>query len=181
MSDIVLPEESSSNDDWRSFARLGRQVAAKREEIDTYLAAIRARRDRLVNVTMVGGSIAAALTAGPAFGGKPFSLWLEEDVGLIAPAWRFLCLAAMICSLAATIATQLNRARNYDTNIARAQEAWAALEALEVGIASGYLNKEEATSRYLKCLEVASVIDMREAQRSAFRGVRNRLKQRSES
>jgi hypothetical protein len=166
-----MSEASALNDsDDQALATLGRRVLTKRDEIDAYLAAASRRRDRLVNVTIFGGSIAAALSAAPALGGESFSDWLGEAFGLNAPAWQLLCLAAMLCSLAATIAAQLRESNNYQENIGRAQSARAALEALDVGIVSGHLRQRDATTQYLKCLEDVPFIDAREPSRPPHRG-----------
>jgi hypothetical protein len=136
---------------------LDRRVKEKREAVDTYLATACQQRDRLVHATIVGGSIAAALTAAPGLGGTG----LTDDLGKIfgLPAWQVICLAAMVCSLVATIATQLNRSKRYEENIARAQGARAALEALDVGIVSGHLDRRQATNRFVKCLEDVAFVD----------------------
>ena len=150
---------ASSNGDNETLSRLGRRVLAKRDDVDRYLAAAYRHRGRLAQVTIIAGSIAAAATAAPALGGKPLADWLTAAFGLSTPAWRILCLAAMMCSLAATIATQLQKSNNYEEHIARAQGVRAALEALDFGIASGHLSQREATDQYLKCIEDASFID----------------------
>jgi MFS family permease len=138
---------------------LERRVLAKRDGVDRYLAAAYRHRGRLVQVTIIAGSVAAALTAAPALGGKPLADWLTAAFGLSTPAWRILCLAAMMCSLAATIATQVHKSNNYEEHIARAQSVRAALEALDFRIVSGHLSQREATNQYLKCIQDASFID----------------------
>jgi hypothetical protein len=159
-----MSEARITNDyDNQKLASLDRRVQAKRDDIDAYLAAACTRRGRLAQTTIIAGSFAAALTAAPALGGKPVSDWLTRSFGLSAtvPAWRILCLVAMICSLAATIATQLHKSNNYDEYIMRAQSVRAALEALDCGIASGHFNQREATDQYMKCIENSFFIGAR--------------------
>ena len=154
MSDTIA---SHTNED-QTLAVLDQRIHATRRVIDAYLMSARRRRDRLVRATIVGGSIAAALTAGPGFGGKSFSDWLGETFGLTNPAWQILCLAAMLCALAATIATQLNRSHRNEENIVRAQGARVALEVLDVGITSGSLDGQEAMRQFQRCLENISFL-----------------------
>jgi hypothetical protein len=61
-----------SNDDI-----LGR-IRDKRAEVDRFLATAVPRKRRLLNTTIVGGSLAAALTAGPAVGGARAKLEVLE-------------------------------------------------------------------------------------------------------
>jgi MFS family permease len=135
------------------------RIQAKRAEVNRYLRATGTRRRRLVNLTIVAGSIATALTAAPALGGKPLADWLTETFALSSPSWRILCAVAAVCSLAAAVATQLHTSKNYEEHIARAQGIGATLEMLEVAIASDHLSRREATSQYLKCVENTSFIE----------------------
>ncbi len=138
------------------------RVQAKRADLNAYLRAAGARNRRLVNITIIAGSLAAAMTAGPALGGKPFADWLTEVLGLTpasSPSWRLLCGVAFLCSLAATIATQLHTSHNYEEHITDAQKARATLEVLAVGVMSGYLSQHEATRRYLECVESTPFIE----------------------
>ena len=57
------------------------------------------------------------------------------------------------------MATQVSKSNNYDEHIATAQSVRATLEGLEVAIASGYLDAQEATTQYLQCVEKAAFID----------------------
>ena len=85
--------------------------------------------------------------------------WLTETFGLDSPAWRILCAAAAVCSLIAAVATQLQTSKNYDEQIARAQQIKATLEMLEVAITLSHLNQNEATGQYLKIIENTSFMD----------------------
>jgi hypothetical protein len=152
------PTAPSSGDD-EALDRLERRVQAKRDDVDRYLAAAYRHRGRLVRVTIMNGSIASALTAAPALGGKPLADWLTTVFQLSTPAWRILCLAAMMCSLAATIATQLHKSNNYEEHIARAQGLRADLEALHFRVVSGHLSQREAINQYLKYIEDGAFID----------------------
>jgi len=69
------------------------RIRHKRLQLEKFLSAARPRK-RLINTTIVGGSIAAALTAAPALGGQSFTAWLTGALGLTSPAWRILCAAS---------------------------------------------------------------------------------------
>jgi hypothetical protein len=129
------------------------QIRHKRGQLETFLASARPRKRRLINTTIVGGTVAAALTAAPAIGGASFTMWLTAALGLTSPSWRILCGAAFVCSAASTVATQLLKSQNLEEHVSRAQGSRAKLEMLEVGLTAGQLEVQQATSEYLKCVE----------------------------
>ena len=135
------------------------RIRQKRTQLETFLSAARPRKRRLLNTTIVGGSLAAALTAAPALGGQSFTAWLTGALGLASPSWRLLCAAASVCSLTATIATQLLKSNNIEEYVTRAQGCRAKLEVLEVGLTMGQIDTRQATSEYLKCVEDAASLD----------------------
>jgi hypothetical protein len=137
---------------------LGR-IRAKRAEVERFLAAAVPRKRRLLNTTIVGGSLAAALTAGPAVGGPSFTAWLTMAMGLTSPSWRLLCGAASAASIMATVATQLLKSNNIEQNIGRAQSARAKLEVLETSLTLGQLDTRQAVAEFLKCVEDAAVLE----------------------
>jgi MFS family permease len=131
---------------------LGR-INQQRAQVDAFLASAVPRKRRLLNTTIVGGSLAAALTAGPAVGGPSFTAWLTAALGLTSPSWRLLCGGAAVCSIMATVATQLLKSDNVEQNVTRAQGARAKLEVLELGLKIGQLDERQALAEYLKCVE----------------------------
>jgi MFS family permease len=131
---------------------LGR-INQQRAQVDAFLASAVPRKRRLLNTTIVGGSLAAALTAGPAVGGPSFTAWLTAALGLTSPSWRLLCGGAAVCSIMATVATQLLKSDNVEQNVTRAQGARAKLEVLELGLKIGQLDERQALTEYLKCVE----------------------------
>ena len=135
------------------------RIRQKRTQLETFLSAARPRKRRLLNTTIVGGSLAAALTAAPAVGGQSFTAWLTGALGLASPSWRLLCAAASVCSVTATIATQLLKSNNIEEQVTRAQGCRAKLEVLEVGLTMGQIDTRQATSEYLKCVEDAAFLD----------------------
>ncbi|HEX3204668.1 MAG TPA: hypothetical protein VHQ68_00340, partial [Propionibacteriaceae bacterium] len=72
--------------------------------------------------------------------------------------WQILCAAAAICSVAATISTQMLKSNNLDERVARAEAVKARLEILDLGRATGQLTPEQAVTEYAACVELASFI-----------------------
>jgi hypothetical protein len=137
---------------------LGR-IRDKRAEVERFLAGAQPRKRRLLNTTIIGGSVAAALTAGPAVGGQPFTAWLTMAFELTSPSWRLLCGAASVASIMATVATQVLKSNNLEQNIGRAQTARARLEVLETSVSLGQLDTRQATTEFLKCVEDAAFLE----------------------
>jgi hypothetical protein len=142
-----------------SNATLTARIRDKRQQLDRFLATARPRKRRLINTTIIGGSVAAALTAGPAVGGPSFTAWLTGTLGLTSPSWRLLCAAASVCSVTATVATQLLKSHNIEEHVTRAQGCRAKLEVIEVGLAAGQIDAKQATAEYLKCIEEAAFLE----------------------
>src|SRR3982750_1548397 len=128
------------------------QIRTKRAVVDAIVAAMLPRKRRLLNVSIIGGALAAVLTTGPAVGGQPFVAWVKQVFALDAPGWRVLCGAAALCSLAATVSTQLLKSHNLEERVFRGQSCRAKLEALDVGLATGQIDLPHATTAFMQCL-----------------------------
>jgi hypothetical protein len=135
-----------------------RTVVRKREQLDRYLASTSSRQHRLLNVSIIAGAVAAALTAAPALGGPTLTNWLDTTFHLSSPSWRLLCAAAAVCSVAATIATQLLKSHNLEEHVARAEAVRAKLETLEIGLSSGQVSTAHAAAEFIKCVEGAAFV-----------------------
>jgi hypothetical protein len=146
----TLTGHESRNGDLR--ADLLRRIKQKRPEIENYLRLAASRRRLLMNTTIIAGTLAAALTAAPALGGKSFADWLTSILSLSSPAWQLLCGVASLCSVAAAVATQLIRSYNVEERITRAQEARVKIEMLEVGVENRLLTPGKAVIDYMKCI-----------------------------
>ncbi|WP_433727886.1 hypothetical protein ACQP2Y_13535 [Actinoplanes sp. CA-051413] len=133
-------------------------IRERRERTDTYLRSAGARRRLLVNVTLVAAAFATFLTAAPAFGGQSFAKWLTGVFGLSSPAWQLLCAAAAVCSLAATIATQLLNSHQLDERVAAAQTVRAQLETLEIRAGLRQIGPAEAVAELIKCVDGAAFV-----------------------
>src|SRR5262245_48483789 len=104
-----------------STEELATRIRQKRQQVEAYLRSAQPRKRRLLNMTIGGGTLAAALTAGPAVGGQAFTTWLTQTLGLQSPSWRLLCGAASVASVVATVSTQLLKSHNVEANVAKAQ------------------------------------------------------------
>jgi MFS family permease len=139
------------------------RIQEKRRQVDAFLGAALPRKRRLLNVTIIGGTLAAAFTAAPAAGGPSFTGWLTATFGLTSPAWQVLCGAAAGCSIAATVSTQLLKSQHVEEHVARGQSCRAKLEVLEIGISTGQLEPAQATTEFIRCVEEVSFLDQRSA------------------
>ena len=137
------------------------QIRTKRAWVETIVASTLPRKRRLLNLSIIGGALAAVLTTGPAVGGQPFVTWLKTTLSLTSPGWQILCGAAALCSLTATVSTQLLKSNNLEERVFRGQSCRAKLEALEVGLSTGQIDVPRATSEYMKCLEEAAFLESR--------------------
>ncbi len=137
------------------------RIRQKSRQVDGFVAGALPRKRRLLNVTIVGGTLAAALTAAPAAGGPTFTGWLTSTFGLASPAWQLLCGAAAACSVAATVSTQLLKTQHVEEHVARAQSCRAKLEVLEIGLTTGTIDTVQATTEFIRCVEEASFLEHR--------------------
>ena len=127
-----------------------KRIGDKRAEIAAYLAKSQPRNRRLVNTAIVCSAVAAAMTAGPAFGGKTLTAWLTETLRLESPVWQLLCLVATLCSIAAAIATNMSKSHDIASKILRAQTGDARLEGLETLLELDQIDVAKASSLYVE-------------------------------
>jgi hypothetical protein len=137
------------------------QIRTKRERVEAVVAAALPRKRRLLNLSIIGGALAAVLTTAPAVGGQPFVAWVKVTLGLTGPAWQLLCATAAVCSVVATVSTQLLKSHSLEERVFRGQSCRAKLEALEVGLSTGQMDLRSATAEYMKCLEEAAFLESR--------------------
>lgn len=143
----------------QSIEDLVAQIRLKRSQLESFVSAARPRRRRLINTTIVGGSLAAVLTAAPAVGGPSLTAWISSAMNMSSPSWRILCAAAAVCSITATVATQLLKSHNVEEHLTRAQGCKAKLEVLEIGLTLGQLDTRQATNEYLRCVEESAFLN----------------------
>jgi hypothetical protein len=65
-----------------------------------------------------------------------------------------------MCSITATVATQLLKSHNMEERVTRALGCRAKLEALEVGLMTGQLQVPQATTEFMRCVEEAAFLDV---------------------
>ncbi|NRR30933.1 hypothetical protein HSX11_12160 [Oxalobacteraceae bacterium] len=143
------------------------RVREKRRRIAAFNDKFGPRGALLTNVSIVSSAIATLLTAGPAIGGFRLTQALGQ-VSDNSPSWRVLCAGAALCSLIATIATNLFRTHDIASRLARAQACDAKLEALEIMVELKQLTLKEATSRFEKYIPDVSFIPSGLAQLGRF-------------
>jgi hypothetical protein len=126
------------------------QIDARRAAVHAFLRENRPRYRRRATITIVFSSLAAVFTAGPALGGEQFATSVQQSLGLSSDSvvWRFLCLAALIVSVAAAILTNIARSQDVVTRLSAAEAAGAELEGLTTLLQFGHLPLEEAVKLY---------------------------------
>ncbi|MFF2319379.1 hypothetical protein ACFVTE_24305 [Arthrobacter sp. NPDC058097] len=141
--------------------RLSDRIDQKQQAIRTYLGRERPRRNRLSNISIVGSALAAMLTAGPAVGGTGFTeaiqgiFNLQED----SVVWRFLCLAAVILSVAAALATNFANSRALGEKVSAAESANAQLEGLQLSLNFGNLAVADALKLYQQAVAPVAFVE----------------------
>ncbi|HEX8508248.1 MAG TPA: hypothetical protein VF635_01940, partial [Propionibacteriaceae bacterium] len=122
---------------------------------------------RLRVVTIVSAALAAALTAGPALGGKPFTGWAQNITRVGDPnyVWRLLCLLAMLVSITAAICANLNQSSKTESRIIGAEVCRTELACLQTLIEFHQIPLSEGLTLYQQ--HVARVPFLDQAKRSS--------------
>ncbi|RFU19188.1 hypothetical protein [Geodermatophilus marinus] len=133
-----------------SRAGLVETIRARRGAIDAYVREQRPASNRLSTVSIVSSAIAAALTAGPAFGGTRFADTVQQGLSLPQPSrvWQVLCLGAVVVSITAAVSAQLNRANDLSARIGAAEAAGVMLEGLRTRLEYGGLSVKSGAEEY---------------------------------
>jgi hypothetical protein len=126
------------------------RIAARRAAVQAFLRQNRPRIRRRANVTIVFSALAAVFTAGPAVGGEQFSTSVQDKLGLTSDStvWRFLCLCALLVSIAAAVLTNISKSEDAVARLSTAEAANAELEGLSTLLQFGHLPVEEAVQLY---------------------------------
>ncbi len=151
MTDTVSDPKAVSFD-------LVKRISLKRIEVQAYLKRRGPRRRLLLNISLIGGSLSAILTAGPAMGGKSVTTWLSQTANLTSPSWQWLCGIASLLSIVAAISTQLLKSQRLEENLVKAQACAARLEVLEVSLAAQQIDLKQATTDFLQCVEAVAFL-----------------------
>ncbi|WP_457972242.1 hypothetical protein [Arthrobacter sp. D1-17] len=141
--------------------RLSERIDQKQQTIRSYLGRERPRRNKLSNISIVGSALAAMLTAGPAVGGTGFTEAVREIFSLAddSVVWRFLCLAAVMFSVAAALATNFANSRALGEKVSAAETANAQLEGLQLSLNFGNLAVDEALKLYQQAVAQVAFVD----------------------
>ena len=158
-----LPGVSMAAIDDPDLSDLLEQVRTKRSRVERYIASRSRRQRSLANRAIIFGSISAFLSASLAVGGKDLTDALQVSLGLSVPSWRPLCSIAALCSIITIALAQMQKSRNYEQDIPRAQAVRASLESLEVSIDSNDFSKRRATDEFLKCIQDGSFMETDES------------------
>ena len=138
------------------------QVRTKRSRVERYIASRSRRQRRLANRAILFGSLSAFFSASLAVGGKPLTDSLQS-LGLGQPAWRPICVIVALCSVVTIALNQMQKSRNCDEDIPRAQAVRASLETLEVSITANDFSKRRATDEFRKCIRDCSFMEDHES------------------
>ena len=144
MTDIPTPEPN---------VVLLQKIVEKRRELANYLRMTEPRSVRLTNIAIVCGAISAVLTATPALGGNDLVKWLTAALDSPLPIWQLLCFGAMICSVAATIATNMSKSHETTARVMKAQACDSKLEGLETLLEVGSVDTESASTQFADAIK----------------------------
>lgn len=148
-------------DETAARRELSERIERRRFSISSFLQRARPRRSRLTTVSVVGSALAAALTAIPAFGGTGFTASVQGTFSLAdsSTVWRLLCLAAMVFSLAAALATNLANSHSLATQVTAAEACNAELDGLQTALAYGHLPIDDAVQLYQQYVAKVAFVD----------------------
>jgi hypothetical protein len=114
-------------------AGLSSDIRSYCQAIEAYTTKNERGSKRLSTISIVSSAIAAALTAGPAFGGRSFAETVQQGLSLgdSSTVWRSLCFGAVVVSVTAGITTEMVSKGNLAGHLIEAHEARALLLKLE--------------------------------------------------
>lgn len=140
---------------------LSARIHQRRGSVLNFLRTARPRRNRLTNISIVGSALAAAFTVGPALGGTKFTGAVQALFSLRDDAivWRVLCLAAVLLSLAAALATNLANSHALAAQVSAAEAASAELDGLESALSFGQMPTDNAIELYRQYAAKVAFID----------------------
>lgn len=148
-------------EDPRTRQQLSELIEERRSNIRSFVRRARPRRNRLTNMSVVGSSMAAALTVGPAVGGTKFTTGVQALFSLQdgSTVWRMLCLGAVLFSLAAALATGLANSHEVAAHVSAAEACSAELAGLEAALSIGHLPLDDAVQLYEQYIAKVPFVD----------------------
>ncbi len=149
------------SEDPQARQELSARIRERRVGVAAFLRRARPRRNRLTNIAIIGSSLAAAFTVGPAVGGTRFTAAVQDAFSFRddSTVWRVLCLAAVLLSLAAALATNLANSHALSAQVSAAEACSAELDGLESALAFGHLPMDDAVELYRQYVAKVSFID----------------------
>ncbi|WP_230120115.1 hypothetical protein [Arthrobacter sp. Bi83] len=109
----------------------------------------------------MGSALAAMVTAGPAAGGTGFTEAVQGifSLGDDSVVWRFLCLAAVILSVAAALATNFANSHALTDRVSAAETTNAQLEGLQDTLDFGHIPIDDALKLYQQYVAQIPFVD----------------------
>ena len=111
-------------------------------------------------VGVVGSALSAVLVAGPAVGGESFSSAAQKILGLPKESvvWQILCLVALVVSVVAAIATNLQRSDDLVARVSSGEAALIELEGLATMVSLGTIDAGTAVQLYQRSAATVSFV-----------------------
>jgi len=109
---------------------------------------------RLTTASTASSGLVTALTAGPAFGGPKFTGVAQQpfDLPSEAFAWRFLCFAAVLASVAAGITINMYKTQDLGARLVKAEASQGGFEGVEVLLEFGQVPVADAVKLYQQAI-----------------------------
>ncbi len=125
-------------------------IRSRRVAVETYVHRTQPASTRLSTIAIISSALAAALTAGPAFGGEPFAETVRAGLSLDRPSsvWKLLCLGALVVSVTAAVSVQIEKSNDLRSRIGAAEAAGAMLDGLRTRLEFGRMSTEDAVQEY---------------------------------
>jgi hypothetical protein len=126
------------------------RIEARRAAVQAFLRAHRPRTRRRANIIIICSSLSALFTAGPAFGGESFVDTVQDILDLRSDAyvWQFLCLFALLVSVAGAVLTNISKSQDDVNRLSMAEAANAELEGLSTLLQFGHLTVDDGVKLY---------------------------------
>ena len=122
------------------------RIKTKRREVADYLDNNEPKQSRYIMISIVAGTLAAALTAGLGFGESGF---IDTASGLFSygiPVWQVLCLLATLLSMSAVNSNGLLKSNDLTSKISQVRGCDAKFEGQEIMLDMGQIELNQATS-----------------------------------
>ncbi|WP_138760604.1 hypothetical protein, partial [Modestobacter altitudinis] len=125
-------------------------IQNRRGAIQAYVREKEPVSTRLLTISIVSSAMAAALTAGPAFGGENFAETVQAGFSLAKPSavWRVLCFGAVVVSVTAAVSAQLTKEHDLRSRIGAAEAAGVMLDGLRTRLEFGRMSIQDAAQEY---------------------------------